>query len=65
MRTSKYRADISKFTEDICDAMISQSTRVENLEPSNDMIKHCKSARTRYEDALKEKRAVKEKEELL
>ena len=29
------------------------------------MIKHCKSARTRYEDALKEKRAVKEKEELL
>ena len=65
MRTSKYRADISKFTEDICDAMISQNTRVENLEPSNDMIKHFKSARTRYEDALKEKRAVKEKEELL
>ena len=65
MRTSKYRADISKFTEDICDAMISQSTRVENLESSNDMIKHRKSARTRSEDALKEKRAAKEKEELL
>ena len=27
------------------------------------MIKHCKSACTRYEDAPKEKRAVKEKEE--